>query len=160
MRKDYDLVGSYDNQRVSTINAERTVNMFEYIDAEVKRPKVLLPTAGLIDADLNLSPATQGSRASFVFKDSIYQVYGSAVFRITGATGNLLVAHIGDLTTSVGYVGVDANTFQVIFVDGELGWIWDTNAQTFTQITDTGFPASPIDVCYIDGFFIVANGGT
>ena len=47
---DYDLVGSYDNQRVSTISAERTVNMFEYVDPEGKRPKVLLSTAGLVDA--------------------------------------------------------------------------------------------------------------
>jgi hypothetical protein len=64
------------------------------------------------------------------------------------------------LTNSTGYVGVDANTFQVIFVDGEAGYIWDTNANTFTKITDTGFPGAPIDVCYLDGFFLVAHGGT
>jgi hypothetical protein len=160
MRKDYDLVGSYDNQRLSTINAERTVNMFEYMDADGKRPKVLLSTAGLINADVNFGILTGGARAAFVFDDAIFQVYGNAVFRTTGTTGFLSTTRIGTLSTTVGYVGVDANTFQVIFVDGLQGWIWDINALTFKLITDPGFPTRPVDVCYLDGFFLVANGGT
>jgi hypothetical protein len=160
MRKDYDLVGSYDNQRVSTISAERTVNLFEYIDAEGKRPKTLLPTAGLRNANLNFGSEMGGARGTFVFNNAIYQVYGSSVFRTTGSTGLLSTTLIGNLTTTEGYVGIDANTYQVIFVDGQEGYIWDINANTFTQITDTGFPANPIDVCYLDGFFLVANGDT
>ena len=160
MRKDYDIVGSYDNQRYSTINAERTVNMFEYIDPDGKRPKSMLPTAGLVDADLNFGAETGGARQTFVFDDAIYQVYGVSVFRTTGTTGSLTTSLIGTIGTSAGYVGIDANTYQVIFVDGVLGYIWDTNANTFEQITDTGFPASPVDVCYLDGFFLVAHGGT
>jgi hypothetical protein len=160
MRKDYDLVGSYDNQRVTTINAERTVNMFEYLDAEGKRPKVLLSTAGLINANLNFGAEMLGARATFVFSNAIYQVFGSTVFRTTGTTGALTTIPIGNLTTTVGYVGIDANTFQVIFVDGQLGYIWDINTLIFEQITDTSFPTAPIDVCYLDGFFLVANGGT
>ena len=160
MRKDYDLVGSYDNQRVSTINAERTVNLFEYLDPNGKRPKVLLSTAGLVNADLNFGAETGGARATFVFDDAIYQVYGSSVYRTTGTTGFLSTSLIGNLSTTAGYVGIDANTYQVIFVDGQQGWIWDINALTFTQITDTGFPAKPVDVCYLDGFFLVANGDT
>lgn len=158
--QDYDLVGSYDNQRVSTINAERTVNMFEYTDPNGKRPKVLLSTAGLVNAGLNFGGETGGSRATFVFDNAIYQVYGNSVFRTTGSTGLLSTTLIGNLTTSAGYVGIDANTYQVIFVDGQEGWIWDTNANTFTEISDTGFPANPIDVCYLDGFFLVADGDT
>jgi len=160
MRKDYDLVGSYDNQRVSTINVERTVNLFEYLDPNGKRPKVLLSTAGLVDAELDFGAETSGARASFVFNNAIYQVYGDSVYRTTGSTDNLSTTLIGTLTTTTGYVGVDANTYQVIFVDGVQGWIWDINASTFEEITDTGFPAKPIDVCYLDGFFLVANGDT
>lgn len=157
---DYDLVGSYDNQRVSTINAERTVNMFEYMDPNGKRPKVLLSTSGLRNADLNFGAETGGARATFVFDNAIYHVYGSSVFRTTGSTGLLSTTLIGNLSTTAGYVGIDANTYQIIFVDGQEGWIWDINANTFVKITDTGFPANPIDVCYLDGFFLVANGGT
>ncbi len=43
VRDDFDIVGSFDKQRVSSINAERTVNLFEYEDPNAKRPKVLLP---------------------------------------------------------------------------------------------------------------------
>lgn len=160
MRKDFDIVGSYDNQRVSTISAERTVNLFEYIDPDGKKPKSLLPTAGLVDTALSFSPETGGSRATFVFSDAIYQVFGPSVYRITGTTGSLSQSKIGTLSTSTGYVGIDANSFQVIFVDGQRGFIWDINAETFEQITDTGFPAKPIDVCFLDGFFVVANGDT
>jgi len=161
-RKDYDIVGSYDNQRVTPINAERTINMFEFMDERAKRPKVLLPTAGLVNANLDLGTEMGGARASFVFKNAIYNVFGATVFKTTGTTGSLVTSPIGTLTTTAGYVGVDANTFQVIFVDGDgnSGYIWDTNDNTFERITDTGFPPKPIDVCYIDGFFIVANGGT
>jgi hypothetical protein len=160
MRKDYDIVGSYDNQRVSTINAERTVNLFEYLDPQGKRPKTLLPTAGLVNAELNFGAETGGARAAFVFDNAIYTVFGQSVFRTTGTTGALSTSLIGTLTTSAGYVGIDANQYQVIFVDGSLGYIWDINALTFTEITDTGFPSAPVDVCYLDGFFIVADGNT
>lgn len=173
-RKDYDLVGSYDNQRITTINAERTVNLFEYMDPQGKRPKVLLPTAGIDDTGLNFGSETGGSRATFVFNNSksgaqeIFLVYGSSVFRVTGTTDALAISKVGDFligsppepTSIVGYVGVDANQYQIIFVDGVKGWIWDSNAETFNIITDTGFPTKPIDVCYLDGFFVVANGGT
>jgi len=158
--KDYDIVGSYDNQRVSTINAERTVNMFEYLDPQGKRPKSMLPTAGLVDTMLPFGAETGGARQTFVFNGAIYQVYGTSVYRTTGTTGNLINTLIGTIGTSAGYVGIDANTFQVIFVDGQAGYIWDTNASTFEPITDTGFPAAPVDVCYLDGFFVVAHGGT
>ena len=160
MRKDYDLVGSYDNQRITTINAERSINLFEYMDERGKKPKSLISTSGLIDADLNFGAETGGARQGFVFNNAIYQVYGPSVFQTTGTTGSLVTTLIGTLGTSTGYVGIDANTFQVIFVDGLQGWIWDINLMIFEQITDPAFPANPIDICYLDGFFLVASGGT
>ena len=167
-RQDYDIVGSYDNQRVSSINAERTVNLFEYMDPNGKRPKVLLPTSGLVDANLNFGSETGGARAAFSYNNQvtglqeIYLVFGRSVFRVTGTSDALFTTQINTspLTDSVGYVGVEANQYQIIFVDGALGYIWDINANTWQQITDTGFPLKPIDVTYLDGFFIVANGDT
>jgi len=158
--KDYDIVGSYDNQRYTPINAERTINMFEFIDPQGKKPKVLLSTSGLVDADLDFDDETGGARATFVFNNEIFNVFGQTVFGTQGPSDFLETLPIGKLSTSIGYVGVDANTFQVIFVDGVQGWIWDINTETFKLITDPAFPSRPIDVCYIDGFFIVANGET
>ena len=155
---DFDIVGSYNNQRVSSIDAERSINLFEYLDPLGKKPKSLINTSGLINTDSNFGGETGGFRAQFVFLGNEYCVVGSTVFRITP---NGVVTTLGTLTnTSTGYVGVDANTFQIIFVDGVNGYIWDNNTNTFVKITDPSFPPDPIDVCALDEFFIVANGNT
>lgn len=160
MREDYDFVGSYDNQRFPSINAERTINMFEYLDQNAKRPKMLLPTSGIIDAELDFFGETEGSRAAFQFKDAFYTVFGPSVFRTSGDVASLVTTQIGILDNPTGFVGVDANTYQILFVDGLSGYIYDTNSGVFTKITDTSFPVKPIDVCQIDGFFVVASGDT
>jgi len=160
---DYDIVGSYNNQRISSIDAERSVNMFEYIDALGKKPKSLINTSGLANTDLDFSAATGGARGEFVFKQpsngdtNHYIVFGNTVFRISTAGA---VSILGTIGSTTGYVGIDANTFQIIFVDGQKGYIWDTITSTFVMITDPAFPAKPIDVCYLDEFFVVAHGDT
>ncbi len=166
--KDYDFVGSYDNQRISTINAERSVNLFEYMDPNGKRPKSLISTSGLINSNLTFGAETGGSRATFVFNNKVYQVFGASVFLISGTVGALSKTLIGTLGTTVGYVGIDANQYQVIFVDGLQGWIYDINnpGGTLILITDPAFPGNsvgngtPNDVCYLDGFFLVIASGT
>lgn len=163
---DYEIVGSYNNQRVSSIDAERSVNMFEYVDPLGKKQKSLINTSGLVNTNFPFTGATGGFRAQFVFKGrepagsttNEYCVIGNSVFRIDSSGSESLIGTITPALT--GYVGIDANTFQVIFVDGVHGYIWDTISSTFTQITDTSFPLEPIDVCYLDGFFVVANGNT
>ncbi len=156
---DYDIVGSYNNQRISNIDAERSVNLFEYIDPLGKKPKSLINTSGLVDTEISFSPVTTGGfRAQFVFKNDEYVVVGNGIFKINASGG---IAFLGTLVnTIIGYVGVDANTFQVIFVDGVNGYIWDTISSMFTMISDPAFPPRPVDVCYLDGFFVVANAGT
>ena len=157
MLQDYDIVGSFNNQRISGIDAERSVNCFEYLDPHGKKEKILLPTSGMSSSGISFSGNTGAFRAQFVFNNEMYVVVGNSVYLIAA---DLTVALLGVMATAVGFVGVTANTFQVIFVDGADGFIWDTNANTFTQITDEAFPAKPIDVTYLDGFFIVADGDT
>lgn len=161
---DYEIVGSYNNQRVSSIDAERSVNVFEYIDPLGKKPKSLINTSGLLNQNITFPTATGGFRGQFVFKqpsDGVvneYCVIGNGVFLVNAAGTASLLGNL--LNTTTGYVGIDANTFQVIFVDGQNGYIWDTMASTFKEITDTSFPPKPVDVCFLDGFFIVAHGDT
>lgn len=155
--QDYDIVGSYNNQRVSSIDAERSVNLFEYIDPLGKKPKTLINTSGLINSALIFPGAQGGFRAQFFFNDVQYVVIGNKFYSINLANN---VSTLGTLSTPSGYVGIDANTFQIIIVDGTKGYIWDTVSNKFEIITDPAFPAQPIDVCYLDGFFVVANGST
>lgn len=154
---DYEIVGSFNNQRISSIDAERSVNVFEYIDPLGKKPKSLINTSGLVDTDSDFGIVTGGFRAQFVFNNNEYNVIGNSVFRVSP---NNVVALLGTIGTNTGYVGVSANTFQILFVDGQHGYIWDTMANTFITISDTSFPVKPIDCDYLDGFFIVANGDT
>lgn len=157
MLQDYDIVGSFNNQRISTIDAERTVNCFEYLDTRGKKEKILLPTSGLVNTNVAFAGNNGAFRAQFVFGNNMYAVIGNTVYRLSS---DLILATLGTIASATGYVGVTANTFQVAFVDGQNGWIWDTNANTFTQITDESFPSRPIDITYLDGYFIVANGTT
>lgn len=163
---DYNIVGSYNNQRYTDIDAERTINLFEYIDPLGKKPKSLLPTSGLVNQEVTFSSVGVGGfRAQFSFKDNLnnpimFVVIGATLYRISTSVAGSTVAAVGTINSTTGYVGVDANTFQVIFVDGVNGWIYDINVNTFEQITDPSFPTKPIDVTYLDGFFVVANGDT
>ncbi len=161
--EDFPVVGSYNDQRVNEIDAERSVNCFEYIDPLGKKPRTLINTSGLIDTELDYG-VTGVFRAQFVFNNFEYSVVANRVYR---RDVNDVVTQLNSagppntiLTTTTGYVAMDANTTQVIIVDGAKGYIYDTVANTFVIITDPAFPTSPIDVCTLDGFFVVANGNT
>lgn len=158
MMQPYEIVGSFAEERYPSVDSQRTINMFEYIDPTGKRPKSLFSTSGLENANLNFFPETNGARTGFIFKDAAYQVMGASLFQITGTLGNLASTKIGSFVTSEGYVGVTANTNQIIFVDGQKGYIWNTVTESFSQITDTSFPVKPIDVTSLDGFFVVIQG--
>lgn len=163
---DYPLVGSYNNQRVTSIDAERSVNVFEYIDQLAKKQRMLIQTSGLVNTEVDFTTNTLGFRALFLFNNAMYAIVGDTFYSITQlSNGTLVLGTIGTIGTATGYVGITANTYQVFFVDGQRGYIYDTTPGSltpFTPITDTSFPQAPtgrpVDCCYLDGFFIVANG--
>lgn len=166
--EDFEIVGSYNNQRFTNIDAERTINMFEYIDPKGKKPKSLISTSGLQNTDLTFSGAgpNDGFRGEFVLNNFEYLVIGPNIYR---RDTNNVITKLNNLPlkTASGYVGIDANNAatgeQIIFVDGQAGYVWDTGTDQFTfdLITvDPAFPVAPVDVCFIDGFIVVASGGT
>ena len=159
----FELVGSFNKQRALPIDAERTINMFEYLDPLGKKPHSLIYTSGIQNTGTFFSTLTGGSRAQFVYQGvgepqpHMYMVLGSDVYRIDLTLSAVLIF---SFSTSSGYVGLDGNSHQVIFVDGSQGWIWDTLTNTATRITDPNFPTKPIDVTFLDGFFVVPQGDT
>jgi hypothetical protein len=164
----YDIVGSYNNQRFPNIDAERTINMFEYLDAKGKKQKTLISTSGILNTDLVFpgTNPTDAFRAEFVLNQYHYVVIGANIYRID--EGNIVLQlNTVPLATSTGYVGIDANNAaggsQILFVDGQKGYVWDTETLQYIpdlSLVDFNFPASPVDVCFIDGFLLVAHGGT
>lgn len=154
-RESFEIVGSFNNQRIGELDSERTINMFEFIDPMGKKPKALFPTPG-IETTITFVE-TGGVRGMFVFKDFMYEVVDGHIYRTDLAFVTTL---IGTISNTSGYVGIDANTFQIIFVNGQNGYIYDTNTGLFSVITDISFPPRPIDVTALDNFFIVANGDT
>lgn len=164
----FEIVGSYNNQRFTNIDAERTINMFEYIDLKGKKPKSLISTSGLQNTELTFpnSALTDGFRGEFVLNNFEYFVIGPNIYR-RDINNNVTQLNNLPLKTSTGYVGIDANNAatgeQIIFVDGQAGYVWDTGTDQFTYdliTVDPAFPVAPIDVCFIDGFIVVASGGT
>jgi len=159
-RESFEVCGSFNNQRIGELDSERTINMFEFIDPDGKKPKSLFPTAGIL-TQISL-PAIGAIRAMFVFgktpaTSKLYVVCDSKFYEINSS---FVAVEKGTLSTSSGYCAIDANTFQIIIVDGQNGYIYDTNTGLFTTITDSNFPARPIDVTAFDNYFVVAAGET
>lgn len=153
----YEIVGGFNNQRVPEIDSERSINCFPYFDPLSKDKQSLLGTSGLIRQNIDFGSITGGFRAEYVFNDIHFVVIGKNVLAIyTNNTFSIL----GQLNTNSGYIGISANTFQLVLVDGVNGWVYNTQTMEFVQITDPAFPAMPIDVTYLDGFTVVANGNT
>src|ERR1051326_3859857 len=162
MEEPFPIAVSFNNQPYSNIDCQRAVNLFEYVETNVNAANPspsnsMVPTSGIADSGIFFTSDSVGFREQFVFVSNgvtnVYSVVGSGVYL---SNDSLTATLLGRLTTTAGYVAIDANTFQIIFVDGVYGYIYDTIANTFTRITDTSFPAYPIDVCYLDGFFVVA----
>jgi len=164
----YEIVGSYNNQRFPNIDAERTINMFEYLDVKGKKNKTLISTSGILNTGLTFpgTTPTDAFSGEFVLNEFHYVVIGRNIYRIDAAN-IVLQLNTAPLATSSGYIGIDANNAatgsQILFVDGQKGYVWDTGSLQYTpdlQLVDPAFPSSPVDVCFIDGFLLVAHGGT
>lgn len=167
--EDFEIVGSYDTQRFTNIDDSRTINMFEYIDAMGKKPRALISTSGLADTELEFpfAGATDGFRAQFVLNGFEYVVIGPNLYSID-SLGNVVRLNSSlQPILGTGFVGIDANNAatgpQILIVDGQLGSIYDTGTDLFiynVHAVDPAFPQTPIDVTFLDGFLIVAVGGT
>ncbi len=156
MQVDYQLLGSF-NRYPGELNfdGEDTINLFLIHDPEGKKKVALLNTPGL-KLEQNLAVGSNDpTRALFVFEDNMFGVFGSVVYKFGK---DLVPVLLGQIGTNTGYVSItDNNGNQIIFVDGQSGYIYDITAGTFSQITSTDFPPSPINVAYLDTYFAIPS---
>lgn len=157
MWANFPIFGDYNRRQNLNFDSEDLINLFLINDPQGKKKFAYLSVPGLVftlEVQSGLSP----SRALFVFGNVMYGVFGENVYSFDEMLNKTL---LGTLETTVGYVSIDANNGgQIIFVDGQFGYIWNTLTTTWAKITDVNFPTAPIDAIFLDGFFCVLEGLT
>lgn len=149
------IFGGFNRVKPPEFDAERTINWFDVRDERCPTGGYLREFSGIKSVVKTLL-GTHG-RKMFAYRDNLFVVVGARVYLLDAA---LTYSQIGELPTTTGYVGIEANQRtpypHILFVDGVEGWIWD--GSSFTQVTDSDFPPQPIDVAYQDTRFFVASG--
>lgn len=152
----FDMVGSYDTDFDTIIDGQRTINMYEILDAGSPEGKALIPIPGSkLKIFAEEEPDNAECRAAFTVRNESFFVIGSGVYLIDDI---LAFTKIGTLNTTSGFVQISANQTQVIFVDGGRGYIWD--GSVLVVITNVAFPSNPVTVDFLDGRFLVGDGAS
>ena len=148
--------------RSPSISLERSVNFYvERNPQGAKGPESLIGTPG---TDLWATVGTGVIRGKHVFNGVMFVVSGNKLYSVT--TGGVST-ELGTLSTSTGRVSMQDNGIasagiggnQLIVVDGTDGYIYNVSTLAFTAIASAGFPADPVMVEYVDGYFITFGSG-
>lgn len=148
------FIGARHVDRAFQVNTQRTVNWIPVLEGDgAKSILTLQPTPGL---DRDGASGNGPCRSNLEeFAGSLYWVSGGHLVRRTSA-GTYSV--IGALNTTTGRCYLAAGRTYLAVVDG--GDIYTWNGSAFAVNADAQRPASPRYITYIDGWFIVVNGGT
>ena len=136
------------------VNAQTTINWYPELDTvDGKSQITLLPTYGTTST--TAQPGGGPIRGTIVHDGKMYIVSADELYSMDTTEAFTLE---GTLNTNSGRVSMASNGTQgdqLMIVDGTDGWIYDSNADTFTQIGDGDFPANPETVSFMDTYFIV-----
>lgn len=160
-RSELPIVGSNRENVIHKINAERTVNWYEVDNGFNDKKTFLHPWWGKKSVE-TFSELNKG-RATFVFKNFIYFVVGDTIYR-SDETIIPVVIQLNFFLTLTGHIGIAANQHEIIFIDGQKAFLWNTDSATGTDITANlpligAGPArfTPYDVTVMDGYFILIS---
>lgn len=135
-------------------NGQRLINWYLEDDQALgKYPYILRPTPGLL-AFGTLGSGLGSVRGLFEHKGVLYAVADDTVYSVDSSGTE---SSLGTIGTTAGHVNMTASNDQLIIVDGSKGYTYTISTTTFAEITDGDFPASPDDVTYMDGYFIVIS---
>lgn len=150
----FPLFGTDQTGRTPHVTAQRRINMFVEPRQDNDRNTVSYhQRPGLV---FWMSLGQDPVRGMHVVDETLYAVHRNRVFAINNARQLNLV---GKIRTRSGRVGMEDNGTELIIVDGDSGYIYDTVAETLTEITDEDFPKANT-VAFQGGRFIVDNDGT
>lgn len=153
--------------RSTNANASRCINF--YMEAtgtqDDKTIYTMVGTPGTVT--LARIPTTDDPvRGIYSFNDTLFAVVGDELYTIAD---NGTYTKKADLLTSEGRVsfadnGLAANGVggdQMMFVDGTAGYVWNIGTSALTTVVSSStptFPATPKQVAYLDGYFVVIDG--
>jgi|SRR5271154_7058791 len=147
------ITGGYGISRAPFVNSQNLINM--YVSYNSSRKKNFLSYSSGITTPIQI-PVGSEIRALYAFNNRLYGVCSDTVFFLDTA---LVYNFIGNITTSTGYVGISSNNAQqVSFVDGVQAWIFDPTVPSFLPVTTPSNPPQPLDITFLDGYFIIASG--
>jgi hypothetical protein len=155
------FIGGFNTELDPKIDSQNTVNMYVVASAQGKSQQTLVSMAGT-----KLALQFEGSAAIrnlyvtdevFQFSKKMYAVVGNGVYEIDES---LDITLLGTISSASGFVSISNNVKQLIFVDGSKGYIWDVSTNVFSEIISAGFPTLPVDVAFLDGYFIVPQGNS
>lgn len=137
------------------VTAQERLNLYVEVkqDDEGKHILALYGTPGLVTF---VNFGARPIRGAYKHGTLIYAVYDDKLYSITNAG---TTQELGTLNSTSGRVNFSDNGTEIILVDGDDGYIWDTVALTFNAISDVDFPGADT-VTFLNGRFIVNKPGT
>jgi hypothetical protein len=138
-------------------SSQEAINWFAEQSHQESDPGAMLPSHG---ASLFVTTPNAGIVRGMLYNPEdqlLYVVSGNKLYEIT----ELAVAtERGTLVSSLGLVQMALNAFsdEILIVDSNKGYIFETDTNTFTQIADANFPDPGPGTCaYKDGYFLVGD---
>ncbi len=150
--------------RSDAFESQRFINLYSELSAGSNQKGIGM-LIGAPGKRLFSSGLASAVRGSIGFNGLIYAVESNKLVSIDSAGA---VTVLGSLATSTGRVSMSQNGLlsagiggnQVMVVDGVNGYVYNVVTAVFTTIAGGtgGFPVTPQQIEYSDGYFIVTNG--
>ena len=152
MRKSLPISGVIGQGRSLNANSGLSVNC--YIEVTAYGKPVLIGTPGL---DIAFTLPNAPVRGCYADSETSFWVAGNQLF---SRKADNTITTIGSIGTYNGTVKFASSGVDLMLVDGTAGWSYKFSTGVLTQITDPDFPVNPIDVKYLNGYFIVITKNT
>lgn len=154
MRINIPFVRQHGERTARTLSSEKLINWSaQQVETHGKTLFALIQRPGLdLTTTINFGP----HRGALEHDGAMYVVSGNRVYQFAA---DETVTFLGNTATSLGRVDMATNGTELIIVDGQDGWIYNSTAMTFAQITDVDFVDAQ-QVVFINGRFVVNRPGT
>lgn len=153
--------GSFNTEIDAKIDSQNLVNMYLVKSSSGKSELSMVSMPGIKKVktfdSLNEVRNIYVTDEVFQFTPAMFVVVSNEIYQLDESLNETL---IGTINTASGFISISNNVNQIIFVDGADGYIWDVSTSTFTTISSAGFPSLPVDVAFLDGYFVVPNGNS